>query len=219
MRFRTYEEATAFVKFLLDQKTEGVRAPMKATVKLDTLPAWNGADAICDGSEIDAVYISYRPATDKQKQQAMPAKMAGVKLERITGRLVDVRKCKDGTVQVLFTNGLRDTDGKIPYRGPNIDKGILCALSINEGLGETVEEIIKRVPEDLLKKLREYKEKFRVPKAKVAEPRMEVGTVGVELNIPKPELELAPVKAKRGPTIIDVPSIEPGTEENRLKLK
>jgi len=158
-------------------------------------------------------------ATDRQKFQATPAKMAGIKLERISGRLIDVRTCKDGTVQLLMTNGLRDGEGKIAFRGPNVDKGILCALSFGEGLGELVDEIIARVPDAMIAKLRETKAAL-APKKKGVDFKAVPLRVEAPVEKPEPELpELSEVKAKRGPTIIDVPSVEPPSDETRLKLK
>ena len=159
MRFRTHAEATAFIKLLVTSKIAGVRG-IPGMAELDSSPAWvtpqEGPNL--DGSDINAVYLSYMPASDRQKQEAMPAKLAGVKLEIIKGRLIDVRRCQDGTSQVLFTNGLRDADGKVAYRGPNVDKGILCALAVGEELGESVNEIVARVPQELIDKLQETKE-------------------------------------------------------------
>jgi hypothetical protein len=216
MRLRTYVEATAFIKTMLKAKQDGKRA-IPGLASLDSVPAWSGVPKdpsapawVPDGSEVDAVYLSYLPATDKQKEEAKPAKLAGVKLERITGRLVDVRTCLDGTVQVLFTSGLRDAEDKPAFRGPNVDKGILCALSIGEGLGESVDEIIARVPQEMIDKLKAGKEKTK--KKSKAETKVDPGvTVKEEL--------IAAVKINRGPTMIDVPSIEPKSDEVRLKLK
>ena len=217
MKFKDYKEATEFAKALARVKTIGAREFLG--VKMDSVPAWAPVDGKqiehkLDGSEVEAVYLSYMEATDRQKFQATPAKMAGVKLERISGRLIDVRTCKDGTVQLLMSNGLRDGEGKIAFRGPNVDKGILCALSIGEGLGELVDEIIARVPEEMITKLKATKAAL-APKKKGVD--FKAVPLRVEAPAEKPEPELAQVKARRGPTIIDVPSVEPG--ETRLKLK
>ena len=208
MRLRTYNEATAFVKELLKAKEAGQREYL--TAKLDTIPAWSGKpkddkEWVPDGSEIEAVYLSYAEATDKQKEQAKPAKLAGVKLERISGRLVDVRRCKDGTCQVLFTNGLRDGQGSVPFRGPNIDKGILVCLSINEGLGETVDEAIARVPQAMIDKLRANKT-AKSKKARTTSQKKEE------------QLPVA-VNVRRASTVIDVPSVDDKPGEGRLRLK
>jgi hypothetical protein len=178
MRFRTQKEATEFIKAMLKAKIDGRREYL--TAKLDSIPAWSGIpkdpDApawIPDGSEIEAVYLSYLPATEEQKEQAKPAKLAGVKLERISGRLVDVRMCADGTCQVLFVTAMRDAKGEPAFRGPNVDKGILCYLAVGEGLGEPVDDIIARVPKDLLDKLKAGKEaKVKGKKAKAKEPQL-----------------------------------------------
>jgi len=212
MRLRTWTEATAFVKALLEAKEAGKRE--LATVKLDSIPAWSGKPKEAgkewtpDGSEIEAIYLAYREATEEQKEQAKSAKLAGTRLERITGRLVDVRRCKDGTCQVLFTNGLRDGQGNVPFRGPNVDKGILVCLSINEGLGETVDEAIARVPADVVAKLKELKGKKRKPLA------VEVAAVK------KMSEELMPEKVavRRANAVIDVPAAE-SIPDDRLKLK
>lgn len=167
MRLRTHKEAMEFVKLILKAKQEGQRE-LPSLAKLDSVPAWSGtSEHKLDGSEVEAVYLSYLPATKKQKKQADTARLAGVRLERISGRLIDVRQCKDGTVQVLFSNGLRNADGAIPFRGPNVDKGILCYLAIGEGLGEPVDDIIARVPNDLLEKLKAGK---RVSSGALLEP-------------------------------------------------
>jgi len=218
MRFRTQKEADEFIRGLLQAREAGKREFM--TAKLDSIPAWSGTpkdpakEWVPDGSEVEAVYLSYAPATDKQKEQAKPARLAGVKLERISGRLVDVRKCQDGTTQVLFTSGLRDGQGEVPFRGPNIDKGILCYLSVGEGLGEPVEDIIARVPQALLDKLKAGKE-AKAKKTKVpATAREQVPAAAVVA--PEPVM----VRVKRANAIIDVPAArndEPG--ESRLKLK
>ena len=201
MRYRTVKEATEFVRALA--RVKGVGAREFLGVKLDSVPAWEAAvtgpiEHKLDGANIEVVYLSYLEATEKQKEQAMPAKLAGVKLERITGRLVDVRTCKDGTVQVLFTNGLRDGEGKVAFRGPNVDKGILCYLAIDEGIGESVEEILARVPQELVDKLKAGKGK---PSKKV---------VGDNPN--QPVLITVPMDT--------TPTPKPeGSGENRLKLK
>lgn len=200
MRYRTVLEATSFITELLKAKAEGKREFLGA--KLDSQPAWSGtSEHKLDGSEIEAVYLSYLPATDKQKKQAEPAKLAGVKLERISGRLIDVRKCADDTIQVLFSNGLRNADGSIPFRGPNVNKGILCYLSVNEGLGEPVDDILARVPADLLEQLRANKLALAAKpkrKKKAENPAQGVLVMG------QPEASTEPDK--------------PG-EEPRLKLK
>jgi hypothetical protein len=204
MRFRTVMEATSFVRALAEAKSAGKRELLGA--KLDSVPAWESPDGKLvehklDGSEIEVVYLSYLPATDTQKRQATPAKLAGVKLERIAGRLVDVRKCKDGTVQVLFTNGLRDGEGKVAFRGPNVDKGILCYLAVGEGLGEPVDDIIARVPQDAIDRLRDGKmgKTTKAKKAKAEDPNQPV-------MITVPAIEATKAKPE-----------EPG--ENRVKLK
>lgn len=161
MRFRTHAEATQFVKALLAAKEGGARELMGA--RMDSVPQWvPGPDGktplpALDGALVEAVYISYLPATARQKEEAKGAKLSGLKLERISGRLVDVRQVSDGTCQVLLTNGLRNAGDKIPFRGPNVDKGILAAIGLNEGLVETDEEILARVPADLLERLRANK--------------------------------------------------------------
>jgi len=222
MRFRTVEEAMAYVKGLMKAKDEGKREYL--TGRLDEVPQWSKEgktpEPKLNGSEVDLVYLAYKLPTEKQKRQARPAKSAGVRLERITGRLVDVRTCKDGTVQVLFTNGLRDAEGNIPYRGPNVDKGILCALSINEGLGEKAEDIIARVPLELLAALETGKElqrgKGKQAGRKVATPS--AATVQAIKEQAK-ELDAVPVAVVRINAIIEVPSTDSGDGTNRMKLK
>jgi hypothetical protein len=210
MRYRTVKEATEFVRALARVKSVGAREFLG--VKLDSVPAWEAAgtgpiEHKLDGAEIEAVYLSYREATDQQKEQAKPAKLAGIKLERIVGRLVDVRRCKDKTVQVLFTNGLRDGEGNIAFRGPNIDKGILCYLSVGEGLGESVDEIIARVPQVLIDRLRASKSKSSKTRVidEAKEPLL-------------PEMAKA-AKVSRGAAMIDVPSVEDSKpDKKRVKL-
>lgn len=205
MRYRTINEATEFVRALARVKTVGAREFLG--VKMDSVPAWEAADGKAiehklDGAEVEAVYLSYLVADDKQKEQAKPAKLAGVKLERISGRLVDVRTCKDGTVQLLLTNGLRDGEGKVAFRGPNIDKGILCYLAIGEGLGESVDEIIARVPQDAIDRLKDGKAAQlagKKGKAKAEDPNQPV-----LITVPAAP-DATPAEFKEG--------------ENRLKLK
>lgn len=230
MKFKDYKEATAFAKALAEAKAAGKRELLG--VKFDSTPAW-GTDKTehkLDGSEVEAVYLSYMEATDRQKFQATPAKLAGVKLERISGRLIDVRTCKDGTVQLLLSNGLRDGEGKIAFRGPNVDKGILCALSFGEGLGELVDEIIARVPDEMIAKLKATKAalapkkgpKQSIKEAAFIDKASDMLVAKLLERKPEAEPEMAPVKAQRGPTIIDVPSVEPPagpSDETRLKLK
>lgn len=190
MRLRTYKEAMEFVKLLLAAK-EGGKRELPSLAKLDSVPAWSGtSEHKLDGSEVEAVYLSYLPATEKQKKEADTARLAGVKLERISGRLIDVRQVKDGTVQVLFSNGLRNADGSIPFRGPNVDKGILCYLAVNEGLGEPVEDIIARVPNDLLEKLKAGKAKGKKGKG-VADNPNQIPLVTVPVG-PAEETPAAP---------------------------
>lgn len=158
MQLLTYKEATQFVKGWL--KEEG-REIYGGLVKFDSVPAWGKAKVqhALDGSDIEAIYMSYQPADDKQKREAKPAKLSGLRTEVIKGKLIDVRRCKDGSVQVLFTNGTRlaETEGPA-FRGPNVDKGILCALSVGEGLSISVEEAINRVPYKVMEDLRTRKE-------------------------------------------------------------
>jgi hypothetical protein len=157
------------------------------------------------------VYIAYLDPTAEQVEAARPAKMAGVALQVIVGRLVDVRECSDGTVQVLFTNGLRDEGGDIPWRGPNVDKGILCALSVNEGLNETPEESIARVPEELKLRLKELKARRR-KKSRTAKPSTEptVVTVSAASNVVD---DATPNRPQ-----IDVPSVS-GAPTKSVKLR
>lgn len=232
MKFKDYKEATEFVKALARIKTVGSRQFIG--LKLDSVPAWapNQAGAKVehklDGTECEAVYLSYMEATDKQKEQALPAKLAGCKLERISGRLVDVRTCKDGTTQLLLTNGLRDGEGKVAFRGPNIDKGILCAISFDEGLGENVDDIIARVPDEMIAKLKAEKARLagkKKPKAEVAEALTELDTelkpepvkVEVKVTVEVTAPEVPALRVKR-PSSIEVPSIDK-PEEKKLKLK
>lgn len=210
MRLRTYQEATAFVKALLEAKEQGKRE--LATVKLDSVPAWTGKKTdkewVPDGSEVEAVYLAYREATDTQKEQAKSAKLAGTRLERISGRLVDVRRCKDGTCQVLMTNGLRDGEGNVPFRGPNVDKGILVCLSINEGLGETVDEAISRVPAAMLDELKANKGK-RMKKVVAALPLAQAEAIVKEAD--------KVLVVRRANAVIDVPSTDSGNDTIKLK--
>lgn len=202
MRFRTYEEATQFIKALLQAKEDGKRKYL--TAKLDTIPAWTGTPKdpakpwVPDGSEIEAVYLSYLKATEKAKKQASPAKLAGVRLERIAGRLVDIRQCKDGTVQVLFVSALRNGEGKPAFRGPNVDKGILAYLAVGEGLGEPVADIIARIPDVLIAKLKALKGKALrkvTKKAEVIDPNQ-----GVLIEVPTVSGDRLKPKAKaKGP--------------------
>lgn len=199
MRFRTHSEAKAFVKALLAAKVAGQREFM--TAKLDTVPQWQAGKTpppALDGSRIVAVYMAYRKPTAAQKAAAEVAKVAGVELQVIDGRLVDVREVSDGTCQVLFTNGLRNEGGDVPWRGPNVDKGILCYLAVDEGLGEPVEDIIARVPQDLKDQLRAMKE-------------------GKLITPPDP-MDLAAVVA-RNASPLGTPAELPAAEPPRVKLK
>jgi hypothetical protein len=212
MRFRTYEEATAFIKGLLKAKEDGKRDFV--TAKLDSVPQWAAKgktpEPKLDGSRIVAVYMAYRPPTERQKKAAKGAKYAGVDLQQIEGRLVDVRRVSDGTVQVLFTNGLRNEGEAIPWRGPNVDKGILCFLAVDEGLGEPIEDITKRVPEELVAKLKAMKAgKVRNNIQPATKEQVEQQQAAL------PALVVARVKAT-----IDVPAVEAKEDdEGRVKLK
>ena len=159
MRFRTHAEATAFVKALLEAKGQGLRELM--TADLDSVPQWKEdgktPPPALDGSRVTAVYMAYKKPTAKQIKEAEGVELAGIEKEVIEGRLVDVREVSDGTTQVLFTNGQRNANGKIPWRGPNVDKGILCYLAIDEGLGEPVADIIARVPQEMKDRLKAMK--------------------------------------------------------------
>jgi hypothetical protein len=167
VRINKHREATKFIEQLMAElerrsvEPYDVRRKLAAgLVTLDSVKAWSGtSDHALDGTEAHAIYISYEKATDAQKEAAKPAKLAGVKLEEIHGRIIGLRRCKDGTIQVLFSNGLRDEQGNTPFRGPNIHKGILCALSFEEGLGVNVAEATEMVPEDELNKLRAVKDR------------------------------------------------------------
>ena len=110
------------------------------TVQLDSVQAWTGQEAKVDGSEIEAVYRAYRKPTGQQIREASSAKAAGVDLQFAKGRIIDVKKQEDGSVLLLVTNGARGTNGKIPYRAFNVNKGHLYALSIGESLGMTADE-------------------------------------------------------------------------------
>lgn len=221
MRFKDYKEATTFVKALLAAKESGKRELL--TARLDSVPAWSGVPKdpdkqwVPDGSEIEAVYLSYKDADDRQKEQAKPAKLAGVKLERISGRLVDVRRCKDGTCQVLFTNGLRDGQGEVPFRGPNIDKGILVCLSIGEGLGESVDEAIARVPQEMIDKLKAGKVGKRA-KAKSKKALQDNMNSILKAELDKNSEEALPVvvSVRRTKVSVDVPSV---SDEVMRRLK
>lgn len=231
MRFRTYEEATAFVKGLMKAKLEGKREFLG--VKLDSIPAWTKTPKdpnkpwVPDGAEIEAVYLAYQEPTDDAKKAAEQTKKAGVALERISGRLVDVRVCSDDTVQVLFVTALRKEE-EAAFRGPNVDKGILCYLAIGEGLGEPVEDIIARVPQTLKDKLREMKKMSPAARKKArtqreAELKTKLSAAPAEEK-EKLQTELKAVEVPavtRGTSIIDVPSqTDTDTDgESRFKLK
>ena len=212
MRFRTVEEATSFVRALAEAKGTGKRELLGA--KMDSVPAWVSQDGKpikhkLDGSEVEVVYLSYLQPTDKQKKQASPAKLAGVRLERISGRLIDVRSCKDGTTQVLFSNGLRDGGGLVAFRGPNIDKGILAYLSVNEGIGESIDEVIARIPQALIDQLKALKGK--APKRKKV--AVEDPNQPVLIEVPAAEIRDS---MKTGRTNPDEPD---NTKPGRMKLK
>jgi hypothetical protein len=111
------------------------------TVKLDSVKAWDGHDAAVDGSDVEVVYRAYREPTAKQIQEAASAKAAGVDLQKIVGRVVDIKRKEDGSVLFLVTNGLRGTDGRVPYRALNVNKGHVYGVAIGEPLGMSAEEV------------------------------------------------------------------------------
>ena len=110
------------------------------TVKLDSVKAWDGHDAAVDGSEVEVVYRAYREPTAKQIVEAASAKAAGVDLQKIVGRVVDIKRKEDGSVLFLVTNGLRGTDGRVPYRALNVNKGHVFSVAIGEPIGMSADE-------------------------------------------------------------------------------
>jgi hypothetical protein len=158
MRTNKHEEATKMFEAMLTEAESGNRELLGGTVRLDSVPAWKGtSEHKLDGSMIHALYLAYRKATDDQKKQADSAKLSGLDLEELRGRVIDLRRCKDGTIQVLMTNGLRDGAGKPAFRSFNIHKGIVLAFAIDEGLGTTMNEAVSRAPEDEIAKLKAAK--------------------------------------------------------------
>jgi hypothetical protein len=110
------------------------------TVKLDSVKAWDGHDAAVDGSEVEVVYRAYREPTARQIEEAASAKAAGVDLQKIVGRVVDIKRKEDGSVLFLVTNGLRGTDGRVPYRALNVNKGHVFSVAIGEPIGMSADE-------------------------------------------------------------------------------
>jgi hypothetical protein len=111
------------------------------TVKLDSVKAWDGDEAAVDGSEVEVVYKAYREPTARQIKEASSAKAAGVDLQVLKGRVVDIKRKEDGSVLFLVTNGLRGTDGRIPYRALNVNKGHVYGVAIGEAIGMGAEEV------------------------------------------------------------------------------
>jgi len=157
MRINKFGEATEFIHGLMKEKdASGSRLLAAGMVKLDSVPAWSGtSEHKMDGTEYEIIYLAYEEATQEQIDEAIPARIAGVPLEKFIGRIIDMRrvgKDKD-TIQVLFSTGLRTK----PFRSINVDKGCLCAISLKEGVGVTVEEATASVPDGVLAKLKAAK--------------------------------------------------------------
>lgn len=112
-------------------------------VKLDSVKGWDGtSEHKCDGSTVEIYYEAYRKPTKRQLEEAEACAEAGVDLQTMVGRLIDLKYTKDDDALVLVTNGLRaPTDGGIPFRSMNVAKGRVLAIAIDDKLGVSIESV------------------------------------------------------------------------------
>jgi hypothetical protein len=176
-QYKTHKEATAAAIDILVNKDlcprDAVRLSDGTVIKLDSVAAWNGtSEHKMDGSKARAIYLSYEEPTQLQIDQAGNARLAGVSLEEINGRIIDVKEtlsckhganlakkacssgCSEGCTLILFGTGLRDGGGKIPFRSINIDRGLLLAMALDAPLDVTVEQALASAPQEEIEKLK-----------------------------------------------------------------
>lgn len=129
------QEAADFLERLHDEVAlTGNREAMG--VKLDSVPSMPGSVHRFDGSTVTVWYQSSgRTPTARQIREASAATNLGIPTGRYTGKIVDVKRARDGTVYVLCGGILerRDeaNDGMPAFRAFSPSKGQVLNLSIN----------------------------------------------------------------------------------------
>lgn len=129
------QEAVEFFERLHDEVLRtGDRTSMG--VKLDSVPSMPGAVHKFDGSTVTVWYRSANKPTDRQIREATVAVgMMGIPRDRFTGKLIDARRTKDGSVFFLCGGVLERRDegnnGMPAFRAFNPSKGQVLSMSIN----------------------------------------------------------------------------------------
>jgi hypothetical protein len=101
-----------------------------------------------DGTHINLYYVAGKEPTDKQKVRAQRAAKMGVDLNNLDGRLIGIRRCANGNIQVQFVvrnRDDRDADGKITEKitidsvsvsaNPAKGGGVIVAMALDQSLG------------------------------------------------------------------------------------
>ena len=130
------EAAGFFRELLVESAATGSRQLFGGAVKLDSVESQTGAKHKFDGSSITLWYTAFEKPTVRQIREAEVATMMfGIDRRRYTGKLVDVRIGKDGTLYILCGGILERRDeankGMPAFRAFNVDRGVVLSCVLN----------------------------------------------------------------------------------------
>lgn len=130
------EAVEFFDRLCAELETTGGRELVGGTVKLDSVPSMPGSIHKFDGSTVTVWYrVCAKPSARQIREATVAVQMLGMPQERHTGKLVDVKRAKDGSVFFLCGGVLerRDeaNDGMPAFRAFNPSKGQVLGMTVN----------------------------------------------------------------------------------------
>ena len=152
IKINTPQEAVEFFDNLrLELEATASRNLMGGKVRLDAVPSMPGSVHRFDGSTVTVWYKSGAKATERQlREAAVAVELMGMPRERYTGKLLDIKRGKDGSVYFLCGGVLERRDeannGMPAFRAFNPSKGQVLSMVINTEVAVTQSVSIARFP-------------------------------------------------------------------------
>ncbi|MDX6768944.1 MAG: hypothetical protein SF051_05385 [Elusimicrobiota bacterium] len=117
------------------EASPGRRAVEGGDIRLDSVPSARGAEHRMNGSVVEAWYKAANPPSERALREAAAAtRELQLPRQRYSGRLIDIKRARDGTVYFLLRAVERrdeSNNGMPAYRAINPSKGTLISLCIN----------------------------------------------------------------------------------------
>jgi hypothetical protein len=129
----TSVEAVSMFNIWHTEKESGARRVEGGAIQLDSVPSIPGAEHAMDGSTVIVWYQAAEEPTARAIQEARTAvEIMQLPRKLYMGKLIDIKKGRDGTVYFLVRSMTRhDANGQPAYRAFNPSKGQLLEMTIN----------------------------------------------------------------------------------------